>query len=85
MELNNSFKLSDFYEKELSVFQFEKIVNELVFENKLQYNYFKVIKILKYLFKNKFKKIQIVYLRTILLNTVKIFMILFISRIKLVL
>lgn len=40
MELNNSFKLSDFYEKELSVFQFEKIVNELVFENKLQYNYF---------------------------------------------
>ncbi|MGE0052106.1 MAG: hypothetical protein AB7S49_11350 [Arcobacter sp.] len=39
-ELHNSFKLSDFYEKELSVFQFEKIVNELVFENKLQYNYF---------------------------------------------
>jgi len=40
MELHNSFKLNDFYEKELSVFQFEKIVNELVFENKLQYNYF---------------------------------------------
>jgi len=40
MELHNSFKLSDFYEKELSVFQFEKIINELIFENKLQYNYF---------------------------------------------
>lgn len=40
MELHNSFKLNDFYAKELSVFQFEKIVNELVFENKLQYNYF---------------------------------------------
>lgn len=40
MELHNSFRLNDFYEKELSVFQFEKIVNELVFENKLQYNYF---------------------------------------------
>ena len=40
MELHNSFKLNDFYEKELSVFQFEKIINELVFENKLQYNYF---------------------------------------------
>ncbi|DAB31615.1 MAG TPA: hypothetical protein CFH79_08190 [Sulfurospirillum sp. UBA11407] len=39
-ELHNSFKLSDFYEKELSVFQFEKIVNELIFENKLQYSYF---------------------------------------------
>lgn len=40
MELHNSFKLNDFYEKELSVFQFQKIVNDLVFENKLQYNYF---------------------------------------------
>ncbi|AFL68255.1 hypothetical protein [Sulfurospirillum barnesii] len=39
-DLRNSFKLSDFYSKELSVFQFEKIINELVFENKLQYNYF---------------------------------------------
>lgn len=39
-ELHNSLKLADFYEKELSVFQFEKILNELVFENKLQYNYF---------------------------------------------
>ncbi|MDY0322214.1 MAG: hypothetical protein RBR23_10805 [Arcobacteraceae bacterium] len=39
-ELHNSFKLNDFYEKELSVFQFQKIVNDLVFENKLQYNYF---------------------------------------------
>lgn len=38
--LNNSFILADFYEKELSVFQFEKIVNELIFENKLQYHYF---------------------------------------------
>lgn len=39
-DLKNSFKLSDFYEQELSVFQFEKIINELIFENKLQYNYF---------------------------------------------
>jgi CRISPR-associated protein Csh1 len=40
MVLKNSLKLADFYEKEVSVFQFEKIINELVFENTLQYNYF---------------------------------------------
>lgn len=51
-ELHNSFKLNDFYEKELSVFQFEKIINELVFENKLQYNYFSV-----------YKDIEITYLK----------------------
>ncbi|XOB62068.1 hypothetical protein ACMC56_15940 [Campylobacterota bacterium DY0563] len=36
----NGSRLADFYEKELSVFQFEKIVNDLIFENKLQYYYF---------------------------------------------
>jgi len=51
-ELHNSFKLNDFYEKELSVFQFEKIINELVFENKLQYNYF-----------SDYKDIEITYLK----------------------
>jgi CRISPR-associated protein Csh1 len=40
MGLHNSFKLSDFYEKELSVFQFEKIINDLLFEDRLQKNYF---------------------------------------------
>lgn len=40
MELRNSFKIGDFYEKELSVFQFEKIIHELLFESKLQSNYF---------------------------------------------
>jgi CRISPR-associated protein Csh1 len=51
-ELHNSFKLNDFYENELSVFQFEKIINELVFENKLQYNYF-----------SDYKDIEITYLK----------------------
>lgn len=40
MELRNSFKIGDFYEKELSVFQFEKIINDLIFENNLQKYYF---------------------------------------------
>ena len=40
MKLDNSFKLNDFYEKKLSVFQFEKIIDELIFENKLKQNYF---------------------------------------------
>jgi CRISPR-associated protein Csh1 len=40
MGLHNSFKLSDFYEKELSVFQFEKIINDLLFGDRLQKNYF---------------------------------------------
>lgn len=40
IELHNSFKLNDFYKKELSVFQFEKIINDLIFEDRLQKNYF---------------------------------------------
>lgn len=40
MNINNSFILNDFYNKKLSVFQFEKIINDLIFEKKLQYNYF---------------------------------------------
>lgn len=40
MDLQYSFKLADFYGQELSVFQFEKIANELIFEEKLQNNYF---------------------------------------------
>ncbi len=37
----NILDLSDFYDSQLSVFQFEKIMNELVFDGKLQNNYFK--------------------------------------------
>ncbi|CAA6816311.1 MAG: Unknown protein [uncultured Sulfurovum sp.] len=40
LKIKNSFKLSDFYDRALSVFQFEKIMNELVFDGKLQNNYF---------------------------------------------
>lgn len=40
LQIKNSFILGDFYDKKLSVFQFEKIINELVFDKKLQNNYF---------------------------------------------
>ena len=40
LEIKDSFILSDFYDKALSVFQFEKIMNELIFDKKLQNNYF---------------------------------------------
>lgn len=40
MVLKNSFRLADFYGKRLSVFQFEKIVNELIFRGNLQDKYF---------------------------------------------
>ncbi len=40
LQIKNSFNLIDFYDRELSVFQFEKIINELVFDKKLQNNYF---------------------------------------------
>ncbi len=36
----NILDLSDFYESLLSVFQFEKLINDLVFQDKLQKNYF---------------------------------------------
>ena len=47
LDFKKGFKLNDFYNKKLSVFQFEKIVNELLFEKKLQYNYFSDYKDLK--------------------------------------
>lgn len=50
IDVKNSFYLNDFYDKELSVFQFEKIVNELIFEDKLQNNYF-----------SDYKKIEVKY------------------------
>jgi CRISPR-associated protein Csh1 len=40
LEINHSFILNDFYNKALSIFQFEKIMNDLVFDKKLQNNYF---------------------------------------------
>ena len=40
LELKSSSKLSDFYDREISVFQFEKIINELIFRDNLQKNYF---------------------------------------------
>ncbi len=40
LDLKNSFILGDFYSVKLSVFQFEKILNELIFDKKLQNNYF---------------------------------------------
>jgi len=47
LQLQNSFILEDFYNKNLIVFQFEKIINELVFEGKLQNNYFSDYKDIK--------------------------------------
>ncbi len=50
LEMKNSLKLNDFYNKKLSVFQFEKIMNELVFDKKLidkQFHYFKDYKDIK--------------------------------------
>ena len=47
LELKNGFILEEFYDKKLSVFQFEKIVNELIFDNKLQNNYFSDYKDIK--------------------------------------
>lgn len=40
IQISNSFILDNFYNENLSVFQFEKIVNGLFFEGKLQNNYF---------------------------------------------
>jgi len=50
LQIKNGFILNDFYDKELSVFQFEKIINELVFDYKLidkQFHYFKDYKEIK--------------------------------------
>ncbi|MEA3490536.1 MAG: hypothetical protein U9R27_01405 [Campylobacterota bacterium] len=47
LQIKNSFNLGGFYDKKLSVFQFEKIINELIFDKKLQYNYFSDYKDLK--------------------------------------
>ena len=47
LEVKNGFILNDFYNRALSVFQFEKIVNELIFDNKLQNNYFSDYKDIK--------------------------------------
>ena len=47
LEIKNSFILNDFYDRELSVFQFEKIINELVFQKNLQRYYFSDYKDIK--------------------------------------
>ena len=47
LHLQNSFVLGDFYNKNLTVFQFEKIVNELILDKKLQNNYFSDYKDIK--------------------------------------
>jgi CRISPR-associated protein Csh1 len=50
LQMKNSFRLNDFYDKKLSVFQFEKILNELIFDKKLidkQFHYFKDYKEIK--------------------------------------
>lgn len=47
LDIKNSFRLGGFYNRELSVFQFEKIINELVFDGKLQNNYFSDYKDIK--------------------------------------
>ena len=47
LEIKHSFVLSDFYDKSLSVFQFERIMNNLVFDKKLQNNYFSDYKDMK--------------------------------------
>ncbi len=47
LQIKNSFALNDFYDKKLSVFQFEKIINELIFDKKLQNNYFSDYKDIK--------------------------------------
>ena len=47
LEIKHGFVLSDFYNKALSVFQFEKIMNELIFDKKLQNNYFSDYKDIK--------------------------------------
>ncbi len=45
--LKKSFLLNDFYGRKLSVFQFEKIINELVFQKNLQRHYFSDYKDIK--------------------------------------
>ena len=40
LDISYSPIIGNFYNQRLSVFQFEKIINELIFENKLQKNYF---------------------------------------------
>jgi len=47
LEIKNGFILNDFYDRELSVFQFEKIINELVFQKNLQRHYFSDYKDIK--------------------------------------
>jgi len=47
LAIKNGFILNDFYNKALSLFQFEKIMNELVFDKRLQYNYFSDYKDIK--------------------------------------
>lgn len=53
LQIKNGFKLNDFYDKELSIFQFEKIINELIFEKNLQNHYF-----------DDYKDIKITYWKT---------------------
>jgi len=47
LELKYSLKLQGFYDRELSVFQFEKIINELIFQKNLQRHYFSDYKDIK--------------------------------------
>jgi len=47
IEMKNSFHLNNFYDKKLSVFQFEKILNELIFEKNLQRHYYSDYKDIK--------------------------------------
>jgi len=47
LKIKNGFILNDFYDKELSIFQFEKIINELVFQKNLQRHYFSDYKDIK--------------------------------------
>ena len=56
LDLKNSFILNDFYNKLLSVFQFEKVVNDLIFENKMQKNYFSDYKDFEFTYPNSKNK-----------------------------
>jgi CRISPR-associated protein Csh1 len=47
LKIKNGFILNNFYDRELSVFQFEKIINELIFQRNLQRHYFSDYKDIK--------------------------------------
>ena len=47
LKIKNGFILSDLYDRKLSIFQFEKIINELVFQKNLQRHYFSDYKDIK--------------------------------------